>query len=109
MDQSILLSSNDTLLLAIPMLLMVFLSAFRLDQIIARPKGSQSRRRPARGVSASGELLLCDPDGRPSGPGRRNRVQKDDKPASLPARVVDPSGTRNLEAKWNAGSPQGVR
>jgi hypothetical protein len=71
MDQSILLSSNDTLLLAIPLLLMVFLSAFRLDQVIARPKKSLIRRRPTCGVDESGEEIFCDPDGRRSGPRRR--------------------------------------
>lgn len=75
MDQSILLSSKDTLLLAIPLLLMVFLSAFRLDQIIARPKRSMDQRRPSCGVDEFGELFLCDPDGRRSGPARRNRVR----------------------------------
>jgi|HubBroStandDraft_5_1064220.scaffolds.fasta_scaffold185158_2 hypothetical protein len=75
MDQSILISGKDTLLLAIPLVLAVLLSAFRLDQIITRPKGSLSRRRPPCGVDESGELFLCDPDGRPSGPSRRNRVR----------------------------------
>jgi hypothetical protein len=75
MDQSILISSKDTLLLAIPLVLMVFLSAFRLDQIIARPKRSLDRRRASCGVDEFGESILCDPDGRPSGPAWRNRVR----------------------------------
>jgi hypothetical protein len=72
MDPSILISSKDTLLLAIPMLLMVFVSAFRLDHFIAAPKGSQNRRRAACGVDESGEEISCDPDGRRSRPRRRS-------------------------------------
>jgi hypothetical protein len=72
MDQSILISSKDTLLLAIPLLLVTFASAFRLDRIIAAPKGSQNRRRPACGVDESGVEIFCDPDGRRSSPRRRS-------------------------------------
>jgi hypothetical protein len=72
MDQSILLSSKDTLLLAIPLLLMVFACAFRLDHFIAAPKGSRNPRRPACGVDQFGEEIFCDPDGRRSGPRRRS-------------------------------------
>jgi len=73
MDQSILMSGRDTLLVAIPLVLMIFFSIFRLDQIIARPRVSQIRRRPACGVNELGEPILCDPDGRLSGTRLRKR------------------------------------
>jgi hypothetical protein len=76
MDQSTLLSSRDTLLIAIPLVLMVFLSAFRLDHLFAAPKASPDRRRPFSGVDKLGEPILCDPDGRPSGTRRRDRRGK---------------------------------
>jgi hypothetical protein len=72
MDQSILISGKDTLLLAIPLLLVVLASAFRLDHFIAAPKGSQNRRRAACGVDELGEEIFCDPDGRRSGTRRRS-------------------------------------
>jgi hypothetical protein len=64
-ETQILLSNKDTLLFAIPFLFMLFISVFRLDQVIAAPAGAQNRR-PACGVDESGETILCDPDGRPS-------------------------------------------
>lgn len=72
MDQSTLLSSRDTLLIAIPLVLMLFFSAFRLDDVIAAPKASLKRRRPASGLDKYGEPILYDPDGRPSGTRRRS-------------------------------------
>jgi hypothetical protein len=76
MDQSILISSRDTLLIAIPVAFMLFMSVFRLDQIIATNKGSMDRRRPACGIDEFGEPILRDPDGQLSGPGRRKKVRK---------------------------------
>jgi hypothetical protein len=71
MEQSILISGKDTLLLAFPLLLMVFISAFRLDRFVAAPKGSKKRFRPACGVDETGEEIICDPDGRRISPRRR--------------------------------------
>jgi hypothetical protein len=75
MDQNTLISGRDTILIAIPLLLMIFFSLFRLDQIIARPKRPQSRQRPACGIDESGELIVCDPDGRIAGTPRRKRAR----------------------------------
>jgi hypothetical protein len=76
MDQSVLLSGRDTLLIAVPLVLMIFISLFRLDQVIASPKASLQRRRPVCGIDESGEPILRDPDGRLSGPGRRSAKRK---------------------------------
>jgi hypothetical protein len=86
-DPSTLMSGKDTLLLSAPLIIIVFLSAFRLDQIIARPKRLLDRKRSTRGMDGSGEPFLCDPDGRPSGLGRRKQVRKDDMRMRLPSRV----------------------
>lgn len=67
MDHQILISSRDALLVAIPFVLILAVSVFRLDQIIALPKGSLNRRRPACGIDEFGELILRDPDGKLSG------------------------------------------
>jgi len=71
MDQSILFSGRDTLLIVIPLLLMTLISAFRLDQIIFKPKMSFEPRRPANNVDEFGEPVLTDPDGRRSVTHRR--------------------------------------
>jgi hypothetical protein len=63
-ETQILLSNRDSLLVAIPFLLMLFISVFRLDQIIAAPKGAQNRRRPSCGIDEFGDPILCDPDGK---------------------------------------------
>jgi hypothetical protein len=64
MDQSILLSNRDTLLIALPFVLTLLFSIFGLDQIAAAPRVPLSRRRPIGGIDESGEPILRDPDGR---------------------------------------------
>lgn len=71
MDEHILISGRDTLLIAIPFVLLLLISIFRLDEFIAAPKGALNQRRPACGVDEFGEPILRDPDGRLSGPQRR--------------------------------------
>jgi len=73
LDEHILISGRDTLLIAIPFVLLLLFSVFRLDESMALPKGSLNRRRPACGIDKFGEPILRDPDGRLSGPGRNCR------------------------------------
>jgi hypothetical protein len=73
-EAQILLSNRDTLLVGIPFLLMLFLSIFRLDQIIAAPKVAQIRLRMACSIDELGENIMCDPDGRPSGARMRKQA-----------------------------------
>ena len=68
MEEDILISGRDTLLIAIPFVLLLIFTVFRLDESIAAPKGSLNRRRPSCGVDEFGEPILRDPDGRLSGP-----------------------------------------
>lgn len=63
----ILLSNRDTLLFTVPMVLMLFLAAFRLDELLATPARSQARL-PKHLFDSNGEIILTDPDGRPSYP-----------------------------------------
>jgi hypothetical protein len=72
-DAHILISSRDTLLITIPFVLMLLISMFRLDEMIAAPRRSVGRRRSACGVDEFGEPILCDPDGRLSEPGPKRR------------------------------------
>jgi hypothetical protein len=72
-DSHILISTRDTLLAAIPFACLFFLSIFRLDQILAAPKGGRRIAPAACGVDEQGEPILCDPDGRLVGPRRSKR------------------------------------
>ena len=64
MNQSILLSNRDTLLVAVPFVLAMLFSIFGLEQIAAAPRIPLSRRRPICGTDESGKPILRDPDGR---------------------------------------------
>jgi hypothetical protein len=66
-DEHILISGRDTLLVAIPFVLMVVVGIFRLDRILGAPEFIPNRQRPACGIDEFGEPILRDPDGRLSG------------------------------------------
>lgn len=83
MDEHILISSRDTLLVAVPFVFMLLITVLRLDQIIATPRGSMNRRRPPCGMDASGQPVLRDPDGRLSGPARPKKAPFAPKPRGL--------------------------
>jgi len=70
MDEAILTSNRDTLLVAIPFVAMLLMSYFRLDELIVAPDKAGKPRRAPCGVDMDGEPILCDPDGRPSGNAR---------------------------------------
>ena len=72
MQVRLLLSGKDTLLIAIPFVLVLMVTILRLDQINASPKGAATGRRLAYGADEHGEPILRDPDRRPSGTARRN-------------------------------------
>jgi hypothetical protein len=63
----------DTLLYAVPVLVMLMAGVFHLDELLMAPRqGSRVRQPPAR-VDENGQPLLFDPDGRPSRPERSNK------------------------------------
>ncbi len=63
MDQSILKSGRDSLLVAVPLIALLLVGFFRLDEWFFRPAKSPRRRPPARGVDPEGRPLFSDPDG----------------------------------------------
>jgi hypothetical protein len=62
--QTILHSSADTLLFAIPALGLLAASVFGLDERIACPEKQPSRQSRLCGYDEQGEPILTDPDGR---------------------------------------------
>jgi hypothetical protein len=64
MHEAILISGRDTLLVVIPFLVLFVISLFRLDEILAAPKGGIRQRRPMCGINKDGKPALSDPDGR---------------------------------------------
>jgi hypothetical protein len=66
MDEPILKSGRDTLLVAIPFVMCLVGSIFRLDGLFFKSGKSSNRNygRPPRGVSATGDPIFTDPDGR---------------------------------------------
>jgi hypothetical protein len=64
MDTPILLSAQDTFLVAISFAFILFLCVFRLDAVLARPSRMNSRRQARFGTDENGEPVLRDPDGR---------------------------------------------
>jgi hypothetical protein len=70
-ETQILTSNRDALLVAIPFVTLLFISVFRLDQLVSMPKAKHGRRRPVGGTDQSGQPILCDPDGRIAGTNRQ--------------------------------------
>jgi hypothetical protein len=73
MHGSILHSGWETALIAAPFLIMLVVGVFRLDGLFATQKSTANRQRPVVGTDKNGQLILCDPDGRPCSPPRRRK------------------------------------
>ena len=60
------ISSRDTLMLAVPFVLCLFCTMFRLDELFcaSRNKSPEKCGRPKRGADPSGNPIFTDPDGR---------------------------------------------
>ena len=72
MHETVLNSGWDTFLYAVPVLLMLFVGVFRLDELFVTSRQGSRRHRLATGTDENGQPMLCDPDGRPFRPrGRR--------------------------------------
>lgn len=63
MRETILHSGWEKLLVGIPFLGLLFMSYFRLDEVLAKRKSRPNHNRHGSGLDADGEPLLCDPDG----------------------------------------------
>lgn len=65
MHEPVLKSAWDTLLVALPLVTMLFLGFFRSDQILAAAKRRSGSRRSFGVIVENGNTFLTDPDGRP--------------------------------------------
>lgn len=60
----ILLSNADTILVAIPMIGVLFVGVFRLDEIIGRPQKVSLPRKGFSHRDGDGAVVCVEPDGR---------------------------------------------
>jgi len=60
----ILQSNMDALLVAIPMVGIMFAGVFRLDELLGKPRKKSEWRRPIAGSDANGAPICVDPDGK---------------------------------------------
>jgi hypothetical protein len=66
MHEFILKPGWETLLVAVPFVLLLFVGMFRLDELFtSRKQLDTPQARPLCGVDEDGAPILCDPDGRP--------------------------------------------
>jgi hypothetical protein len=78
MEDQILKSGRDTLLVAVPFVICLIFSIFRLDGLFFKSGKSSNNSfgRPPRGVTPAGQQIFTDPDGRvvewPDRSGSRN-------------------------------------
>jgi len=56
-------SNMDAILVAIPMVGVLFVGMFRLDELIGKPKKRPERRRAIAGSEKDGSPICIDPDG----------------------------------------------
>ncbi len=61
---SILQSNRDALLVAIPMISILFAGFFRLDELFGKSRKLVKRRRSMAGSDEKGRPICVDPDGR---------------------------------------------
>jgi hypothetical protein len=59
----IMSSGRDTLLIAIPFVVILLISIFRLDEVLSTSNRAVKRRWSVSGTDEDGEPILRDPDG----------------------------------------------
>jgi len=64
-NEAVLHSGWETVLIAVPLIGILLIGIFRLDELFATPKQRPKPQRPASGMDKDGQPLLSDPDGRP--------------------------------------------
>lgn len=84
-------SNMDAILVAIPMVGLLFVGMFRLDEIIAKPQKRPERRRAMAGSDKNGSPLCIDPDGTMKG--KRGPSNKAPGRTGSRASATDESGT----------------
>jgi hypothetical protein len=60
---SVIQSNTDALLVAIPMIGILIVGFFRLDELVGKPKKQGMPRRQISGLDAKGRQICLDPDG----------------------------------------------
>jgi len=70
MREEILNSGRDAFLVAAPLVFLLFVGFFRLDELFGSSGKVSKRRRFGGGQDKDGEPLLFDPDGEPMPPPR---------------------------------------
>jgi hypothetical protein len=65
LQEEILRSGRDTLLVGAPLLVLLFLCYFRLDEILLRPKKKPESLGPGGQVVHKGQRFCSEPDGTP--------------------------------------------
>ncbi|MGP8271470.1 MAG: hypothetical protein ACLQLH_15490 [Terracidiphilus sp.] len=58
-----MLAGSDEYLIGIPLIIVLFIALFRVDELISTPKKSLKRRRPSYQMDEDGVPVLSDPDG----------------------------------------------
>lgn len=71
---SVLQSNADSLLIAIPMVGLLFAGFFRLDELFGKPKRPVENRRKMSGWDKNGRPVCADPDGKM--PGSRQSAKR---------------------------------
>ena len=97
MQDPILASGLDTVLVALPLVALMAFGVFRLDSILALPEGRFRQTPRPCGMDEHGEPIGCDPDGRvwgtagaAAGEGRaRTKNRRDER---VTAAVQNPGG-----------------
>lgn len=57
------LSNTDAILIAVPMIGMLFAGFFRLDELLGKPRKAVEHRRQMSGWDEQGRPVCTDPDG----------------------------------------------
>jgi hypothetical protein len=68
---TIIESNRDALLVAIPMIGLLFVGFFRLDELFGKSKKPVKSRRPIAADDQNGRPICLDPDGQVVGPKSR--------------------------------------
>jgi TctA family transporter len=63
MNEVMFTTGRDAYLIGIPLILLMLIGLFRLDEIFSKPKKTLKRRRPSCQMDENGEPVLSDPDG----------------------------------------------
>jgi len=65
MHEVMLKSSRDALLLAVPLILLLLIGFFRLDEILMRAKKGPNQPKPQGEKQRVGRIFATEPDGTP--------------------------------------------